>query len=484
MTVSRREVLAVVALVLIAVLVWALVPTYPNYDAYYHLVWGRELLDGMKPTLEAYQAPTEHPLYLALSAVLAGIAGPGADRALVLIAALSLVALVWAVFRLGRAVFGTWPGLVAALLTGSSFALLLYAARAYVDVPFLAAVLWAGVLEAERPRRGTPVMALLAVAGLLRPEAWILAGAYWLWMAWPADADSGRRNPRLGLLALAAVGPAGWALTDFWATGDPLFSLHATSDLAEELGRERGIANVPGAFVSFLADALRPPVVLAALAGLGLAAWRREGRSIHVPLALLGAGTLALAASGVAGLSILPRYLTVPAVALTLYAGYAIAGWAALPAADRVRRRWALGVAVLALLGAGFVVARLPVVDRFASELRFIRGTHDDLVSILAEPAVRRARACGPVTLPNYRLVPDTRWILDAPRREVGARSARRRPYGVALFFTDAKMLRRFGFAQGASTLANVPDPGYVPVARNGRYAAYARCPAPPPPSR
>ncbi len=24
-------------------------------------------------------------------------------------------------------------------------------------------------------------MALLAVAGLLRPEAWILAGAYWLW---------------------------------------------------------------------------------------------------------------------------------------------------------------------------------------------------------------------------------------------------------------------------------------------------------------
>ena len=37
----------------------------------------------------------------------------------------------------------------------------------------------------------TPVMALLAVAGLLRPEAWILAGAYWLWMVWPR----GRRRP-------------------------------------------------------------------------------------------------------------------------------------------------------------------------------------------------------------------------------------------------------------------------------------------------
>ena len=38
-------------------------------------------------------------------------------------------------------------------------------------------------------------------------------------------------------------------------------------------------------------------------------------------------------------------------------------------------------------------------------------------------------------------------------------------------------MLRRFGFAQGASTLTNVPDPGFVLVARNGRYAAYVRCP-------
>ena len=25
-------------------------------------------------------------------------------------------------------------------------------------------------------------MALLALAGLLRPEAWVLAGVYWLWL--------------------------------------------------------------------------------------------------------------------------------------------------------------------------------------------------------------------------------------------------------------------------------------------------------------
>jgi hypothetical protein len=384
---------------------------------------------------------------------------------------------VWAVFRLGRAVFGTWTGVLAALFTGSSFALLLYAARAYVDIPFLAAVFWAAVLEAERPRRGWPVMALLTMAGLLRPEAWILAGGYWLWLVVAgrrAGGDAGSLRP--GLLALALSAPVIWALTDLAVTGDPLYSLNATSGLAEELQRERGLSSVPGAFVTFLADLLRPPVFAAALAGLGLALWRREGRSAHVPIGLLLAGSAAFVATGIAGLSILPRYLLIPAVTLTVYAGYALAGWAALPAADRLRRPWAAGVAVLAVAGAAFVVARASVVGRLVNEVRFIQGTHDDLVAILDDPAVVRARTCGPVTLPTYRLVPDVRWILDADRTQVGSRSAKRRETGVALFFTDAKTLRRFGFAQGASTLANVPDPGFVPVARNGRYAAYAGC--------
>ena len=58
------------ALALVAVAAWALVPTYPDYDAYHHLVWGRELLHGVAPGFEAFAAPTEHPLYLALAALL------------------------------------------------------------------------------------------------------------------------------------------------------------------------------------------------------------------------------------------------------------------------------------------------------------------------------------------------------------------------------------------------------------------------------
>src|SRR3954471_18132707 len=199
----RAELVVVGAIALAALVAWTLRPTYPNYDAYYHLVWGRELLDGVKPTFEAYAAPTEHPLYLALCAAL-GLLGGDADRLLVLVGALSLVALAWGTYRVGEAVFGRWPGALAALFVGSSFAFLLYAARAYVDVPFLALVLWAAALEARAPRRGLPVMATLAVAGLLRPEAWVLAGAYWLWCGWR----------RLDLLALAVAAPLAWCLVD------------------------------------------------------------------------------------------------------------------------------------------------------------------------------------------------------------------------------------------------------------------------------
>jgi len=128
------------------------------------------------------------------------------------------------------------------------------------------------------------------------------------------------------------------------------------------------------------------------------------------------------------------------------------------------------------VLGAAFVAIKAPVVNRLFAELRFIRGTHAELRAILTTPAVRRDMRCGPVTFPNYRLVPDTRWMLDLPAARVGARSAQRRTRGVAIFVVGRKELERFGFAAGASPSTNVPDPGFVPIARNARYTVYASC--------
>jgi hypothetical protein len=452
MSTRRAELVAVGGLALVAVLAWALIPTYPNYDAYYHLVWGREVVAGHVPTFEAYQAPTQHPLYLALCAVL-GLAGEHADRLLVLFTCLCHVAFTYAVYRLGTAIWDRRAGLAAAVLAGSSFALLLYAARAYVDEPFLALVLWAAALEAERPRRGGIVWVLLILAGLLRPEAWILGGLYWLWIG---------PTPRRAVLVVLA--PVLWCLVDAAVTGDPLFSLHSTSDLADELNRSRSFSEVPGDFVTFLADTAREPVAVAGVIG-AIWAWRRhEGRSVHVPLALFAAGTFTFFATSAAGLSVLPRYLTVPAVALCLPAGWLV-----------TRSRALLAVAVVA--GLAFVVVRADAFDRLATELRFIRSTHDGLTAVLRTPAVRAGRTCGPVTLPNYRLVPDTRWILHATQKQVGSRSARQRDSGVALLLVGEKLLRRYGFADGASPKTNAPPEGFVRGPRRGGFTAYVSCP-------
>jgi len=472
MTARRGEWAAVAGLAVVAVLAWALVPTYPNYDAYFHLVWGRELAGGAKPAIEVYGAPTEHPLYLWLCAALS-VLGTPADRTLVLVTVLSFVALVWATFCVGRACFGSpWPGLAAAFFVGSSFAFLIYAARAYVDVPFLALVLWAAALEAARPGRGVAVLAPLAVAGLLRPEAWVLAGLYWLWLARRA------RRPPWALLGLVLAAPVAWALFDLWLTGDPLHSLHATSELADELGRPRGVGEVPRAFVAFLADTARPPVALAAVLGAALV-WRFRARvrAVHVLAGLFGAGGLTFLAAGLAGLSILPRYLTVPVVGLCLLAGFAFAGFTTLPADHRARTWWRRAAAALLVLGLVFVAVRATVVERLVTELRFGRDVHRDLVAILDDAAVRRDVRCGPLSFPNYRLVPDARWVLDLPAGRVVARSDRRPAFGVAIFVLGEKMLRRYGFADGASPSTNVPDPGFAPIARTGRFVAYARCP-------
>jgi len=459
------------ALAVAAGALWALVPTYPDYDAYQHLVWGRDLLHGATPGFETFAAPTQHPLYLALAALLS-LAGQDADRLLVLATVLSLVALTAGTYVLGRGLFGPWPGAAAALFVGSSFAFLLYAVRAFVDVPFLALVVWAAALEVARPRRGLAPMALLALAGLLRPEAWVLAGLYWLWCL-PGRAT----RPRLALLVLVLASPVIWALVDLAVTGDPLFSLHSTSSLAEALGRERGLRTVPSAFVTFLADVARPPVAAAGVVGLVLALRRFRPERLAVPLALLGAGALAFAGTGLAGLAILPRYLTVPAIALCLLAGYAVLGFTTL-APGPARERWRRAAIGALLVGLAFLAVKAASFERLRAELRFIERTHEQLSALVADPRVRAGLRCGSLTFPTYRLVPDARWILDAGAGRVRSRAVDSDPGAVAVYVAgDAKFERRFGRADGVSRATNRLPAG-PPDVRHGPFVAYVRCTA------
>ena len=166
-------------------------PTYPNYDSYYSLLWGREVLDLQTPTFEGFRVPTEHPLAIAAGAVLS-LFGEVGDRLWIAVIFASFLWLIWGVYRLGQVAFTPLVGGIAAVLVLTRFDFGFLAARGYIDIPYMALVMWAAVLEARTPRRGAPVLVLLALAGMLRPEAWVLAGLYWLWVAWRARSEERR----------------------------------------------------------------------------------------------------------------------------------------------------------------------------------------------------------------------------------------------------------------------------------------------------
>jgi hypothetical protein len=134
------------ALILGTLIGFVVYPTYPNYDSYYSLLWGREVLHGVKPSFDAYRAPTEHPLAVAFGALLA-IVGDPADRIMVGATLASFVVLAAGLYRLARASFGTLVGLAAAGLLCTRFDFPFLAARAYIDIPYLAFVVWAAALR-------------------------------------------------------------------------------------------------------------------------------------------------------------------------------------------------------------------------------------------------------------------------------------------------------------------------------------------------
>src|SRR3954452_13951460 len=90
-------------------------PTYPNYDSYYSLLWGREVLDLQAPTFEGFRIPTEHPLAIVAGAALS-LLGRHGDRVFVLAILASYLWLVAGVYRLGRTAFTPLIGAIAAVL--------------------------------------------------------------------------------------------------------------------------------------------------------------------------------------------------------------------------------------------------------------------------------------------------------------------------------------------------------------------------------
>jgi hypothetical protein len=476
-------------------------PTYPTYDSYYALIWGRDLLHLHLPDFQVYRAPTEHPLAIAFG-VLMSIFGHGGDRLMILGAIGCFVALVAGLYRLGRLTFGPVVGGIAAIVLCTRFDYEYYAAQGYLDFAYMALVVWAAAFEAERTRRGTLVFVLLALAGLLRPEAWLLSGVYLLWCAWPRAAAWLRRGVQrariptpipawrrlLGYAALTAAGPVLWACVDWVVTGDPTYSLHSTTGLAEELGRTQGLANIPGSTWQFMVRLDKLPLVLAAVAGVAIAVVMVPRRT-RVPLALLVTGLLTFALLGAAGTSVIDRYLLTPAVLVMLFGAVAIGGWSMLEPGTTLRRVWMAGAALVVLYGVIAAATTLSLTS-IESELAFRNESHQALARVLDNPVVRGdLKRCGALSLPNHKLMPDARWILDEGPHAIVARSEARADAqkgalalrerisrGVAIYPTGSAVFRQAIVDANDDPRDQVPLPGFTRVLTSQYYAVYARC--------
>ena len=230
---------------LLGALAWALTGRgLVNYDTLYALVWGRELAHGTRPDYDVAARPDAAPARDAArrraraaqqrrrtAASTARPRRPSCSSARSSPSARSAGSSTAS----ARAWFGPAAGALAAAIVLTRRPVLDFGARAYVDIPYVALVLGALLVETRRPRAGAPVLALLAVAGLLRPEAWLFSVAYlaWLWRAPRARARAARRARRSRRRCSGRC-------RDLVVTGDPLHSLPGTRDNAQTLQRITG----------------------------------------------------------------------------------------------------------------------------------------------------------------------------------------------------------------------------------------------------
>jgi hypothetical protein len=324
-------------------------------------------------------------------------------------------------------------------------------------------VLGALLVETRRPRAGAPVLLLLAIAGLIRPEAWLFSAAYlvYLWL-------NGVRDPRL--IVLAAAAPILWALSDLVVTGDPLHSLTGTRDTAQRLDRITGLDEVPTTVPRRIGEILREPVLFGA-AGGGLLALAFLRRRVALGAA---AGVIALVAFSVlaaAGLPILGRYLLAPSVILAVFAGAGAFGWRELPRGHPWRRRWALfGAATLV----GLIVFIPPQIDRISNlrdALRIQDGIQDDLHDLTPH------FACLPTTVPNHRPVPLLALWLDVDPTRIAVAQEHPPTRGTYVLPANGHVAKQYILdPRDVDPRIPPPPPGFRPVAQNASWHLYERC--------
>jgi len=303
-------------------------------DAWAYAAWGQALARGERPLFDL-GATTPKPLAALLGFLVVPLPP---ERAFAVVAALALAALAASLFAVAHREDGVAAAAISvvALLVGARLNVIL--AFGYIDAAVSALILVGIAL------RGRLRVAALVLAGLLRPEAWVLAA-----VAGFSETAGPLRRRAGGALLAGLIAPALWVLSDVALMRDPLGTLHWQSHRRRELD----IANVPwtdvpGDFWAALTKESSSVVLFAGLLGLALhyvRALRRRHPADPLPLATAVAWLLLLALGTHFAGGLNPRYLlpVVPLLAL----GCGLLAASVLPSRLRVGSPWP-AVAVVA----------------------------------------------------------------------------------------------------------------------------------------
>ena len=474
---ERYVMIALMIVITIAVTVGFIEYQPPaTFDTLTALNWSRDIWDGHLPNFASYRAPTEHPLLIAVGLLLQpfGAAGPQMFVALSLI---GYVALLIAVFRFGFFISGIVGGLAAIGLMATRLDVAWLAGVGFLDPPYAALICWAAYLEARSPRRGGIVWVLLTLAGLLRPEAWLLLGLYFLWVGYPLSWSG-----RFRILCYAAIAPAIWVATDWIVTGNPIFSMTVTSRTGVDLGRSRPLATLPYYTLFWTNSVLKLPLSL--LSGIGVVLAIRQRRKQLIVPAIMVATTwfsyLVIASGGVANVW---RYILIAVVGLILFAAFALTGWTQLQRGSKFRKIWAVSALLLVVVGGAWTVTHLNV-SRVDEDIRRRRKITNEFRDIMTRPAVVRARLCGPVSVPSQKLLPEAKWSFRLDPPQIIPRSDLTAPAqtdGVAILVNPAYETRpdlninEYAIDNGWEGVQVTP-PGFKLLASNEYFLAYGRC--------
>ena len=330
-----------------------LVSRQPTYDPTAWLIWGREILHG---DLFTTAGPSWKPLPILVTLPAAVLDKGGQQDVWLLVARIGTLAALVLSYRLAWRLEGPVAGVIAAaaLLVSSG-----YLTRTFRgDSEGLLVALAFGAIEAHITGRRRLAFALLVATALLRPEMWLFAGLYGLWLAW-FGVPPARRAQTVALVAgVGAVMVAAWLIPEEIGSGR---LLRAASRALEPVAGSPATASVP--FVATFTNAA--PVLPWPLyaAGVFYVVWalrgadRRPQRALVLALAVIATALMVIVAlmaeMGFTGNS---RYLTIPIALTGILGGAGLVRIASLARSGLAPRGAAAAVGVVAALAVVFFV--------------------------------------------------------------------------------------------------------------------------------